>query len=201
MKSFISIIFCLLALGACIGGSQSQSQEAFIASYIEKYPKATLRDIYKIHFQDKFGPAHLLLDREAVKGYIVRELESAETFEQEYYQPCSWRANFYQVNLSVIRDGKVSLEEFTDAFIASANGIDTTLTKSWIEEWQHLVQIVREQTPQFDGFKEDSAFLAELLSKGQYVVHHSRIFNHSYHPHYRIIRRDIFEERILPKLK
>jgi len=38
------------------------------------------------------------------------------------------------------------------------------------------------------------------LSEGKYVVHHSRKFNQHYHPHYRIIRRDLFEEKILPKL-
>ena len=30
------------------------------------------------------------------------------------------------------------------------------------------------------------------------VKHHSRAFNEAYHPHYRIVRRDIFEKEILP---
>lgn len=30
------------------------------------------------------------------------------------------------------------------------------------------------------------------------VRHHSKAFNEAYHPHYRIVRRDIFEKEILP---
>ena len=32
----------------------------------------------------------------------------------------------------------------------------------------------------------------------KYVVSHSDAFKTAYHPHYRIVRRDIFEQEILP---
>ena len=32
----------------------------------------------------------------------------------------------------------------------------------------------------------------------KYVVSHSAAFREAYHPHYRIVRRDIFEQEILP---
>ena len=38
---------------------------------------------------------------------------------------------------------------------------------------------------------------AEGLPSGT-PVHHSRAFNEAYHPHYRIVRRDIFEHELLP---
>ena len=40
---------------------------------------------------------------------------------------------------------------------------------------------------------------AEGLPTGT-PVHHSRAFNEAYHPHYRIVRRDIFEHELLPLL-
>ena len=40
---------------------------------------------------------------------------------------------------------------------------------------------------------------AEGLPTGT-PVHHSRAFNEAYHPHYRIVRRDIFERELLPLL-
>jgi hypothetical protein len=104
------------------------------------------------------------------------------------------------VNLKVIADGRVPMDDFVDAFMASANGIDTTLTSSFIEDWHLIQQAVRLADPQLEGFKEDSTLLSHLLKEGKYVVHHSRKFNAHYHPHYRIIRRDLFEEKILPKL-
>lgn len=176
------------------------SPEAFVLGYFEKYPEATLQDIYKGSFQDIFGPAHILTDRQAVIRYIEGELKASTSFEEADYQPCGWQGNFYQVNLKVIADGRVPMDVFVDAFMASANGIDTTLTPAFVKDWQELQQAVRTVRPQLEGYREDSTLLAHLLKEGKYVVHHSRKFNEHYHPHYRIIRRDLFEEKILPRL-
>ena len=201
-KALLSILisFVFLLLAGC-AETNRQSREDFVRTYLQKYPEATLQDIYKGSFQDVFGPAHLLTNREAVKNYILKELEHAQTLEGEYYTPCGWQGNFYQVNLSVVQEGKISIDELVDAFMESARDIDTTLTQAWIDEWKLLQQIVRSVSPDLPGFEEDSTLLAHLLNQGKYVVHHSRKFNQHYHPHYRIIRKDLFEEKILPKLK
>jgi len=198
-KTFYTLWLILISLTfAC--NHTSPSRENFVRNYFQKYPEATLQDIYKGSFQDVFGPAHILTNREAVARYIRHEMETAEKFEEEDYTPCGWQGNFLQVNLKVIADGRVPMDVFVDAFMASANGIDTTLTQTFIEDWKLIQQAVRSSIPDLQGFSEDSTLLAELLKQGKYVVHHSRKFNKHYHPHYRIIRRDLFEERILPNL-
>ena len=193
------IAFFVLFMNSC--NQRPSMRETFINTYLERYPEATLQDIYKGSFQDVFGPAHLLTNRQAVENYIKHEMETAETLEGEDYVPCGWQGNFYQVNLKVIQDGRVSIDDFVNAFMASANGIDTTLTQAWLKKWELLQQAVRSVSPNLQGFAEDSTLLADLLKQGKYVVHHSRKFNEHYHPHYRIIRKDLFEETILPKLK
>ena len=198
MKQYLIISLLMAGVLACT--RPSQSREDFVRTYLQKYPEATLQDIYKGSFQDVFGPAHILTNREAVTNYIQSEMESAEAWEEHDYIPCGWQGNFLQVNLKVIADGRVPMDDFVDAFMASANGIDTTLTSSFIEDWHLIQQAVRLTGPQLEGFKEDSTLLSHLLKEGKYVVHHSRKFNAHYHPHYRIIRRDLFEEKILPKL-
>ena len=198
MKQYLIISLLMALVSACT--RPSQPREDFVRAYLQKYPEATLQDIYKGSFQDVFGPAHILTNREAVMNYIQSEMESAEAWEEHDYIPCGWQGNFLQVNLKVIADGRVPMDDFVDAFMASANGIDTTLTSSFIEDWHLIQQAVRLTDPQLEGFKEDSTLLSHLLKEGKYVVHHSRKFNAHYHPHYRIIRRDLFEEKILPKL-
>ena len=198
MKQYLIISLLMSGVLACT--RPSQPREDFVRTYLQKYPEATLQDIYKGRFQDVFGPAHILTNREAVTNYIQSEMESAEAWEEHDYTPCGWQGNFLQVNLKVIADGRVPMDDFVDAFMASANGIDTTLTSSFIEDWHLIQQAVRLTDPQLEGFKEDSTLLSHLLKEGKYVVHHSRKFNAHYHPHYRIIRRDLFEEKILPKL-
>ena len=200
MKRFHLFLLSGLLLLSVACHHPQPSPEAFVRGYFEKYPEATLQDIYKGSFQDVFGPAHILTDRQAVIRYIESELKASTSFEEDDYQPCGWQGNFYQVNLKVIADGRVPMDVFVDAFMASANGIDTTLTPAFVKDWQELQQAVRTVRPQLEGYREDSTLLAHLLKEGKYVVHHSRMFNEHYHPHYRIIRRDLFEEKILPRL-
>ena len=199
MKKYLIISILMVMAFACT--RPSQPREDFVRSYLQMYPEATLQDIYKGSFQDVFGPAHILTNRESVTQYIHQEIKSAESFEEHDYIPCGWQGNFLQVNLKVIADGRVPMEDFVDAFMASANGIDTTLTTTFIKDWQQIQQAVRNVHPQLEGFQEDSTLLSHLLKEGKYVVHHSHKFNEHYHPHYRIIRRDLFEKNILPKLK
>ena len=193
------ILSILLWFVAC--SQPTSSREDFVRTYLQRYPEATLQDIYKGSFQDVFGPAHILTNREAVVNYIKREMETAEKFEEADYIPCGWQGQFLQVNLKVIADGRVPMDDFVDAFMASANGIDTTLTQAFVEDWKLIQQAVRKVAPTLEGFAEDSTLLASLLSEGKYVVHHSLKFNRHYHPHYRIIRRDLFEEKILPYIR
>lgn len=200
MKALYTLVLgIILLMIAC--SRPSQPREDFVRAYLQRYPEATLQDIYKGSFQDIFGPAHILTDRKSVENYIQREIKSAEKFEEADYIPCGWQGKFLQVNLKVIADGRVPMDTFVNAFMASANGIDTALAKSFITDWILMQQAVRKVSPNLQGFEEDSTLLADLLEQGKYVVHHSRKFNEHYHPHYRIIRRDLFEEKILPMLK
>ena len=199
MKKILLVSLWIAGLFSCT--HPSSYREDFVRIYFEKYPESTLQDIYKGSFQDIFGPAHILTDREAVTQYIKYEIKTAEAWEEGDYTPCGWQGKFYQVNLKVIADGRVPMDDFVDAFMASANGIDTTLTQSFIEEWEKIQQAVRTIKPSLEGFEKDSILLSNLLKEGKYVVHHSEKFNLHYHPHYRIIRKDLFEEKILPRLK
>lgn len=201
MKDGRSFVISLLTLLLAACGPRPDAAEEFIGDFMRTYPKATLQDIYKGCFQDVFGPGHILTDRATVEHYIRQELERTDEAEAEDYRPCSWRENFYRVNLSVIRDGKVTMDDFVEAFMASADGIDTTRIETWQKEWATILQKVKATVPRLEGFAEDSARIARLLQAGNPVLHHSRTFNALYHPHYRIIRKNLFEEKILPKLK
>ena len=41
---------------------------------LSNYPQSTLQDVYKSCFQDYFGPAHIISNREAARRYIEYEL-------------------------------------------------------------------------------------------------------------------------------
>ena len=207
MKSHsIVLLVALVALllsTACGPVSREEQIAEAMSELTERYPAATLQDIYKSCFQDHFGVAHLLADRANVKGYIEYELATAEAFDEAYYEFCGWQGRFVRVNLAVVRDGLMTIDELTDAFMASAEFSSNEVTEAWIGEWHAILEVLcaeglHEQLP---DFASDSARLEQMLSEGRYVMHHSASFRDAYHPHYRIIHRSIFEERILPKLK
>ena len=198
---------------------------SFVEQIREKYPEATLQDIYKGSFQDYFGPSHIMAKRENVIFNIKRELDrmkienapavvavpvsadgkddvKADTNDvmgkaRKYYDQCGWRGNYYQVSLNVIADGIISVEEFADAFIAGG-GAEPEVTGEWEEEWMMIKDAVRKSSPKMKNFEKDAKEITALITDKKYVVHHSSEYNREYKPHYRIIRKDIFEAVILP---
>ena len=203
--------------------------ETSVAAFLERYPKATLQDVYKNSFQDYYGPAHIMASRDNVIAYLRRELKKMELEKAppmkirlhsaaagkssdtvglqggkvdpvHYYTPCGWRHNYYQVSLEMIADGLISVEDFADAFLAGG-GEEPQVTEAWLEEWKLIKKAVKKVAPKMEGFKEDDARITSLIKEGKYVVHHSGSFNLAYKPHYRIMRRDVFEAVILPLIK
>ena len=206
--------------------------ESSVKSFLERYPKATLQDVYKNNFQDVYGPAHIMADREGVIAYLERELKKmklegagpvkakqlsevnfagrADTsgkmpVQQKrdasyYYTPCGWRNNYYQVSLEVVSDGLVPIGTFADAFIAGG-GEEPKVTEEWLQEWTLIKKAVKRVAPGIEGYRSDDAKITALIKEGKFVVHHSTQYGEAYKPHYRIMRRDIFEASILPLIK
>ena len=132
--------------------------------------------------------------------YIVRESQTATRFEEQYAEPCGWRGNFIRINLKAVVEGKISAEELADAFIASVVAVNEEDLASWQTEWADIERAVVEHYPTLEGFEEDSATIAALISDGKYVKHHSRKYNEVYSPHYRIVSREQYE-KLKHKLK
>ena len=104
------------------------------------------------------------------------------------------------MSLDVVADGIMSVEEFADAFIAGG-GQEPEVTQEWLDEWNLIKRVVKKKVPGMKGFAKDASKISSLIKEGKYVVHHSDAYNQAYKPHYRIIRRDIFEAVVLPEIK
>lgn len=179
---------------------------------LRKYPDTSLQDVYKSCFQDYFGPAHAIASRDMARKYIEQELNSAVCDDTCYYEPCGWRGNYYRVGLSAVADSLLTLDELADAFYRSAPAQTPVVDERWVNEWNRTLKIVRDvvkenasrisrNSPLMRDFTADSTAIADMLVQGKYVVHHSDRYNELYHPHYRIVSRDIFEREILPRLQ
>lgn len=78
--------------------------------------------------------------------------------------------------------------------MASAIEVTEADLEAWKCEWQNIERAVMTLYPTLEGLEEDSKAIAQLLSEGKYVMHHSCHYNAAYTPHYRIVSRKEYEK-------
>ena len=165
-----------------------------VDSQMSQYPESRLQDLYKSFFQDRFGPAHLITNRQGALDYILSELAEADTLVGPYCEPVGWEGRHVRVSLLAVKDGGISADELTDAFVESASPVTDDKLGAWKEEWREILQVIEKRYPDIPGLAEDKHAIDSLLQTGQYAMHHSREYNMAYHPHYRLVRKDIAEK-------
>lgn len=197
MKRIAQFIL-LLSLGFMT--AQGQEIERFVTTMLEKYPSARLLDIYKSSFQDFMGAEHLVGDSESARAYLEQELATinATALQPWYYEPCGVEGRYVRVSLLAVIDGKVPMELLLDAFIHSANSIERPSVEQWNEHWQQMLVAIDAMKLDLPHQEEDKAFIQEVLSMGKYAISHSPEYREAYSPHYRIVKREIFENELLP---
>ena len=171
-----------------------------LGAYMKKYPEAHLQDVYKSCFQDVYGPGHIIKDSATCARYIVDEMGQTDVSDLRFpdYEPTGVEGNFVRVNLRVLKDGRVPLDLFVRLLMQSADVRQKMPLYDWKGQWDRLQKTLDTLTPRPKNFDADAANLRSWLDRGEVMVHHSRHFNESYAPHYRIIRRDLFEKNLLP---
>lgn len=183
---FFATLMCL-SLFSCQSHFDKQAIEASIEEQYAAYPEMHLQDFYKNFFQDRFGPGHLISDREAALAAINKELAQADTIGCQATELCGWRHNFVRVSLSVVRDSLITAEQLADALMGSAKAVSDEDLRQWKEEWTFILSIIEQKHPNLPDFDQEKQNIQQALASGQYVFHHSDAFNRAYHPHYRLI--------------
>ncbi|MBC5631373.1 hypothetical protein [Parabacteroides hominis] len=200
--SFLTLFFLFcLCLSATEKRDFEEAVRVAVSRQMQKYPKSTLKDLYKNFFQDKFGPGHIIGDTASAGNYLRRELASYTECTGDIAEPTGWEGNFLRVNLSVIKNGQIPYATFFDAFVRSVNGIRPVTVDQWQKEWLRIEAIVRSMDLALPGYEADRKEIEERLGRGEFVGHHSKVFEDSYSPHYRIVSKDIFEKELKPLLK
>ena len=197
------IVLFILLTAMCFMTSQGQEIERFVTTSLEKYPAARLLDIYKSSFQDYMGAEHLVGDSESARAYLEQELATtdATTLQPWYYEPCGVKGRYVRVSLLAVIDGKVSQEKLLDAFVRSANSSERPSVEQWAEQWQQMIAAIDAMELDLPHLEEDKAFIEEVLSMGKYAISHSPEYREAYSPHYRIVKREIFEQELLPLIE
>ena len=181
----------------------AQGIEKFVNWQMETYPESRLLDIYKSCFQDYMGAEHLVSDSERVKAYLDQELEttSLDDLLPWYYEPCGIDSNYYRVSIRTIKENIIKEEMLLDAFVRSANSVERPSVESWRNRWHVIIGTIDKIQLDLPHYDEDKQFVDSILSAGKYAISHSPEYRETYHPHYRIVKKDIFEREIKPMIE
>lgn len=192
MKRLIILALAALSLAACTHGNVPREEVRTMCKQIaEKYPAATLQDVYKTCYQDFFGPGHMVTDSAAALRYIHSEVEEltkekeCELTIESNDEPTGFRHRFVRIDLRRIVLGQISEEEVLCRFMESANTA-APVHDAWADEWAEIEAIALEVQPAWQNEELQQA-LREAAAKKQ-AIRHSESYRNTYKPHYRIIR-------------
>lgn len=202
MKARILLLSTLLLLSC----SKATETKMAIMQQLKDYPESRVQDIYKSFCQDNLGPEHLIPNPEYAKNYLQRELsgfrEDLDSLRYEapesLYYPVGDHGNYLRVDLSVVLNSQISEEQLLDAFVRSANEGSRISPEEWAARWDEIARVIRKDFGSIPNAQADLLRLDSLVKGGNLIVHHSPEFNAAYHPHYRIISKEIFESELKP---
>ncbi|MDR3252398.1 MAG: hypothetical protein LBT35_02375 [Tannerella sp.] len=198
------VVFSLI-LGLLSGGCRTSDNDfaknvrVAVERQVKLCPATQLQDLYKNFMQDRFGPEHLISDREAANRYLQSELDSyseTENAELSDVELIGWEGNYVRVNLSVVKKNLVPRDVYLDAFIRSASSAKAPSPEEWQKEWAAIEAIIRSMNLSLPDYEQDRQKIDGILESGHFAVHHSERFNKACHPHYRIISKEIYEQLV-----
>ena len=167
---------------------------------INNHPKQTLQDVYKSCYQDEYGPGHMIPNESSSLNYLMTETNS---IEKDYNPPTSFEltgleGNYIRVDLNLIKNGTVPFFVLFKALLISSEIGSQKTDDGWSEIWSEIVEEIKKYDLKFDNFEEDIQRLKNISESDDKVVHHSDLYENTYHPHYRIIEKNVFNKYIKP---
>lgn len=196
-------IVIMIAVTCCSMNVQGQDVEAFVSELLENYPKARLLDIYKSCFQDCMGAEHLVTDTASARAYLEQEIATTDlaSLMPWYYESCGVNGNYVRVSLRGVMEGAFGTDLLLDAFIKSASADERPPVEEWAEQWHQILSIIESMKLNLPCYEQDRQFIEGVLAQGKYAISHSQDYREAYSPHYRIVKREIFEQLIQPLLQ
>ena len=199
MKRLIFIAITSILIASCANNDTAKIENA-VNNQMSLYPESMLQDLYKAFFQAEFGPEHAIADILSAGRYLDSELMIPD-YSAVMFEPIGADSAFFRVHLCAVQSGKISRNELLDAFISGARKVETDEIAAWAEKWHKIESVIASMNLQLTDYEADRATIDNLLNTGKYVLHHSKQFRHAYDPHYRIVRKDLFYERLYEALK
>ena len=196
------LLFLSITLSYLITSSYERDL-SILLEQIKNHPNQTLQDVYKSCYQDEYGPGHIITDEQSSLNYLVQEVNG---MEKDYnpvtlFERTGLDGDYVRVDLSLIQNNTIPIFVLFKSLLLSAAIGGKKSDDGWPDLWDDVVEEIRNSEITFPNFEEDAKWLSEVSRSDDKTVHHSDIYDQTYHPHYRIIETNIFKEFIEPFIK
>lgn len=151
--------------------------------HLEKYPKMTPQDCFKLIYQNELGPGHLVRNEKESLELLKKEWDSIEADEnEELIEPLG--NNLCRLNLKKAKC-RYTPEEINDIFVRTAN-----IHRGRMGEFMHNMKLLKhnlENLPVNFTYDEFIEFQEMYRGRGYPALHHSPQYKEAYDPHYRVV--------------
>ncbi len=161
-----------------------------LAEQLARYPAMQAEDVYKLAHQATFGPAHLIVDAAAARGYLLSELAGVAADSSEpLVETLSVEPPLVRVNLRPFKARGADPEALVAALVRTASDVagDPAALRARLEVAVEVLG-ARGKAAEAGRLK---TLAAELEAQGFPAVHHSRVYSEAYRPAYRVVRLDL----------
>lgn len=165
--------------------------KTILLAHAGRYPAMAPTDAVKLLYQNEFGGGHLIRDEAAALRYLRREYEatprdSAQTLTEDIGN------GLVRVHLAALPENR--LEELGRAFLQSAK-LHRGTRESFLKKLSLLEALTKGEAFSFSG-AELETYLRSYAQAGYPMVSHSDIYRKLYHPAYRVVLAELFDEKI-----
>ena len=197
---FPKIYILLFFFNEIISKTSNRIDLTILREQIKNHPNQTLQDVYKSCYQDEYGPGNLISNESSAINSLYQEINSIEKdyTPKTLIEKTGIYGNYLRVDLTLIRDGIVPFFVLFKALTISATIGGQKTDKNWDKIWSEIAQAIIDSDLRFENFEEDLEKLEKISKSYDKVVHHSDIYEKIYHPHYRIIEKNVFDNAIKP---
>ena len=155
--------------------------------HLEKYPMMRPQDCLKLLYQHHFGPGHAAGNERRSLEALLTECSALEDYEEELITPIG----NYLVRIDLQQALKVyTPEQINTWFMSTAQN-----TQGSMADFMHdLKELKRgiDTLPVSFTREEFDAYFAYYRSNAYPSVHHSKDYKELYHPHYRVLRMNLW---------
>lgn len=164
----------------------SYSFRRILLDHAARYPDWQIEDLYKLIHQAALGSEHAVTGREQARCWLDDELAHLDSVKNEpLIDPIAEGGSIVRVHLRPLVENHLLPSQLLDAFLRTSREFRGSIQRL-DDQWQQAVLLSSQGLLDFDPV-EMISFYANIRSQGYPAVHHSDIYNSSYHPAYRVV--------------